>query len=186
LRHAAILSGVVEPMRPWWYPAPVIFHYLPGIPMKTALAVAAILAATTAHAQNPADALKGKMKPGMYAYKMDMDMGQMPGMPAGMGKQSFNMQHCVTPKDIESGQLGKRGDGKGPENCAIQDFRMSGNTATYRMVCKGEGAMTADNQITFVSDGFNMVMKMAMEQGGRKMNMTQNMEGRYLGPCPAK
>ena len=154
--------------------------------MKIACFLAAALAVTAAHAQNPAEAMKGKMKAGMYAYKMEMDMGQVPGMPAGMGKQTMNMQHCVTPQDIERGQVGKGRDGKTNANCEMKDFKMSGNTATYRMVCKGEAAMTADTKITFVSDGFNMNMKMAMDQGGRKMNMTQNMEGRYLGPCPAK
>jgi Protein of unknown function (DUF3617) len=154
--------------------------------MKTALVLAAALVATGALAQSPADAMKGKMKPGMYNYKMEMDMGQVPGMPAGMGKQTMNMQHCLTPQDIERGQVGKKGEGKGPENCEMKDFKMSGNTATYKMVCKGDGAMTADNKITFLSNGFDMTMKMAMDRGGQKMNMTQNMEGRYVGPCPAK
>lgn len=154
--------------------------------MKTAFVIAAVLAATAAHAQNPMDAMRGKMKTGLYAYKIETDMGPMPGMPAGMGKHSTNMKHCVTPQDIDKGQIGKSGDGKAASDCAIQDFKMSGNTATYRMVCKGQGAMTADNRITFVPDGFNMAMNMTMDQGGRKMNMTQNMEGRYLGPCPAK
>ncbi len=154
--------------------------------MKTILVLAAALAATGALAQSPADAMKGKMKPGLYSYKMEMDMGQVPGMPAGMGKQTMNMQHCVTPQDIEKGQVGKGRDGKAASNCEMKDFKMSGNTATYKMVCKGEGSMTADNTITFVADGFNMNMKMAMDQGGRQMNMTQKMEGRYLGPCPAK
>lgn len=154
--------------------------------MKTAIVLAAALAATGALAQSPADAMKGKMKPGLYNYKMEMDMGQVPGMPAGMGKQTMNMQHCVTQKDIEQGQVGKGRDGKANSNCEMKDFKMSGNTATYKMVCKGEGAMTADNKITFVSDGFDMTMKMAMDRGGQKMNMTQNMQGRYAGPCPAK
>ena len=44
-------------------------------------------------------------------------------------------------------------------------------------------AMKADNKITFTGDGFNMDMKMAMNQGGQVMNMTQRMEGRYIGPC---
>jgi len=154
--------------------------------MKTAVVIVAAFAASAAVAQSPADAMKGKMKPGLYAYKMEMDMGQVPGMPTGMGKQTMNMQHCVTPQDIERGQVGKGRDGKANSNCEMQDFKMSGNTATYRMVCTGQGAMTADTRITFVPDGFNMAMKMAMDQGGRKMNMKQNMEGRYVGPCPAK
>lgn len=153
--------------------------------MKAAILLVAAVSATSALAQNPADAMKGKMKAGLYAYKMEMDMGQMPGMPAGMGKQTHTMQHCVTPQDIEKGQIGK-GKGKdGPSNCEVKDFKMSGNTATYKMVCKGEGEMTADNTVTFVPDGFNMNIKMAMNHGGQKMNMAQKMEGRYLGPCPA-
>lgn len=154
--------------------------------MRTALLACALLVAAPAFAQGGIEALKGKVKPGMYAYKMEIDMGQVPGMPAGAGKQSFTMQHCVTPQDVERGQLGRGRDGKGPENCEIRDFRMAGNTASYRMVCKGEAAMTADNTITFVAEGFNLVMKMAMERGGQKMNMTQTMQGRHLGACPGK
>ena len=152
--------------------------------MKTALlfALAAGLAATGAAAQNPAEAMKGKVKPGMYSYKMEMDMGQVPGMPAGMGKQTMNMQHCVTPQDVEKGELGK-GRNEGPRNCEMKDFRMSGNTASYRMVCKGEFEMVADNTINFVSNGYRMNMKMQMDRGGQKMNMTQNREAQSLGPC---
>ena len=43
--------------------------------------------------------------------------------------------------------------------------------------------MSTDNKITFTGEGFNMDMKMAMDEGGKKMDMTQHMEGRYLGPC---
>ena len=151
--------------------------------MKSAILLAAALAATTAVAQSPMNAMKGKMKDGLYSYKMEMDMGQMPGMPAGMGKQTMNFQHCITPQDIEKGELGKGREDRKPANCEVKDFKMSGNTASYKMVCKGETAMTADNTITFVPDGYKMVMKMAMDQGGQKMNMTQNMEAKYLGPC---
>ena len=152
--------------------------------MKTPLllAIAAVLASPPVLAQNPADAMKGKMKPGMYAYKMEMDMGQMPGAPAGMGKQTMNMQHCLTDKDIAGGQMGKGRD-EGQKNCEMKDFRMSGNTASYKMVCKGEYEMMADNTINFASDGFKMNMKMQMDRGGQKMNMTQNIEAKYLGAC---
>jgi hypothetical protein len=60
---------------------------------------------------------------------------------------------------------------------------MSGNTASYRMVCTGEHAMEADNHITFANDGYTMDMKMAMNERGRPMNMTQHMQARYVGAC---
>ena len=152
--------------------------------MKNTLAAAACcaLAASVAFA-GPFDQFKGKMKEGMYEYKMEMDMGQVPGMPPGMGKQSMSFQKCLSQKDIDEGGFGKNQErGKRAESCDIQDMKMSGNTATYRMVCK-EPKMTADNKITFKSDGFSMDMKMAMEQRGQMMNMNQHMEGRYLGAC---
>jgi hypothetical protein len=146
-----------------------------------AIACAAVSAAAIA---SPLDALKGKMKDGMYDYKMEMDMGAIPGLPPGMGKQNMTFQKCVTAQDIEKGQMGRGTgrDGKMPEACEIKNFTQSGNTASYTMACK-DPPMTADNRITFSAEGFKMDMKMAMNQGGQVMNMTQRIEGKYLGPC---
>ena len=151
-----------------------------------ASAVAMAFAASASIAQsNPFSAMKGKIKPGMYDYKMEMDMGQVPGMPAGMGKQSFSNQHCVTAEDVEKGGAFNKGrDGKAAQNCEVKDFKMSGNTATYKMVCKGQHAMEADSVITFVPDGYKGTTKMAMIREGQKMNMTTSYEAKYLGACP--
>ena len=70
----------------------------------------------------------------------------------------------------------------GKEDCEVKNLTMSGNSASYTMVCNG-GEMTADNNITFVSDGYTMDMKMVMNQAGRTMNIAQHIERRYLGPC---
>jgi hypothetical protein len=140
------------------------------------LGVACVAAlCTTAMADNPFESFKGKMKEGMYEYKMEMDM-------SGMGKQNMTFQKCITHQDIEKGQMGRGAgrDGKMPEGCEFKNFTQSGNTASYSMVCTN---MSADNRITFTPDGFNMDMKMAMNQNGKAMNMTQHMESKYLGPC---
>jgi len=146
------------------------------------LAVACCAVSAAALAGNPFESFKGKVKEGMYEYKMEMDMGAIPGMPAGMGKQNMTFQKCITNQDIEKGQMGRGAgrDGKMPEGCEFKNFTQSGNTASYSMVCTN---MSADNRITFTPDGFNMDMKMAMNQNGKAMNMTQHMESKYLGPC---
>ena len=146
-----------------------------------ALACCALSAIAFA-AGNPFESFKGKMKEGMYEYKMEMDMGGMPGLPPGMGKQSMTFQKCLTHQDIEKGQMGRGAgrDGKMPEGCEFKNFTQSGNTASYSMVCTN---MSADNQITFTPDGYKMDMKMAMNREGKAMNMTQHMESRYLGAC---
>src|SRR5471030_2909222 len=114
-----------------------------------------------AMADNPFESFRGKMKEGMYEYKMEMDMGAMPGMPPGMGKQSHTFQKCVTAQDIEKGQMGRGPDraGKAAPDCDVKNFSQSGNTASYTMECK-QAKMTVDNKITFTDAGFNMDMKM--------------------------
>ncbi len=141
------------------------------------VAVAACAACGAAIAANPFDQMRGKMKEGLYEYKMDIDM---PGMPGGMGKHSQTIQHCVTPQDLEKGSFAKTPNEK---DCEFQDVKFSGNTASYKMVCKGKNPMTADAKLTFRDNGFTSDMNMTMNQGGQQMTMKQHMDGKYLGAC---
>ncbi len=137
-----------------------------------------------AAADSPFQAFHGKMKPGLYEYRMEMDMGALPGMPPGMGKQTHTFQHCLSSEDIQNGEMGRSNRGSGtPKNCEVKNFHMSGNTATYQLVCKGGPDMVADNRITFTGNGYRMDMKTDMNEGGQTIHMKQHMEGRYLGPC---
>lgn len=139
------------------------------------------LTLTPAHGQSQLGALKGKIKEGRYAQKMEMDMGSVPGMPPGMGKQSFTMENCVSDADIEKGELGRRD--KNAPDCQIRDLKVSGSSASYRMVCKGETNMTSDVAIAFAGDSYRMTMKSAMDMGGQKMTSNMTVDAKYLGPC---
>jgi hypothetical protein len=149
--------------------------------MKKAFVIAAALAAVcgTAIAAGPFDAFKGKMKEGMYEYTMQMDI---PGMPAGMAKAPMTIQHCVTPKDLDQGNFAKSANEK---DCKFEDVKVSGNTATYKMVCAGGNKMNADVKTTFRDGGFVSDTKMTMNHGagGQPMTVNQHMEGKYIGPC---
>lgn len=150
--------------------------------MKKLSIVAGMLAAccgAAIAAGPPFEAFKGKMKEGLYEYKMETEM---PGMPGGMGKHSNTIEHCVTGKDLESGNWAK---GKQQQDCDFQDVKVSGNGATYKMVCKGQMPMTADVKVSFANDKFTSDTKMTMEKGptGQPMTMTQHMVGTYKGPC---
>jgi hypothetical protein len=157
------------------------------------VAVAATFALAAHAADNPFEAFKGKVKPGLYEYKMDMDMGAVPGMPPGMGKQSHTMQHCVTEEDVQKGDMSARDrNGKGmSDKCKVQDMKVSGNTATYKMVCTGGPDMTGENKIVFHGDGYTMDMTMDMQggrgpNGGGPMHMKQHVESKYIGPCTGR
>jgi hypothetical protein len=148
---------------------------------KTAVALCCAIIATAAYA-GPFDAFKGKVKPGMYETKMEMDMSGMAGIPPSMAKQNMTHQSCVTDKDIENGGWGSK-DGKGPnDSCDIKNMKVSGNTATYTMDCKNP-KMTADTKITFTGNGYVMDSNMTSEHGGQAMKMKQHVEGKYVGPC---
>ena len=142
-----------------------------------AAAVAACAAGTTFAAG--VEALKGKVKPGLYEYKMEMR--GVPGMPPGMG--SHTMQHCVTQEDVERGEVGR----KDPKSeCDMKDLNVSGNTATMRMECKNGTQMKG--KMTFRSDGYTMDNEMDMpgRQGGEAMHMQQHLDAKYLGPCSGR
>lgn len=143
--------------------------------------IALVAAPATAQTTSQLSALKGKMKPGLYSQRMEMDMGSIPGMPAGMGKQSFSMENCVTDADIEKGELGRKD--KNAPDCQVSDVKVTASSANYRMVCKGEMSMTADVAIAFQGDNYRMNMKSTMDMGGQKMNSTMTVDGKYLGPC---
>lgn len=145
------------------------------------IALALIAFHAAAQTASQLSALKGKMKPGLYAQRMEMDMGSVPGMPPGMGKQSFTTQSCLTDDDIEKGELGRKD--KDAPDCKVSDFKVSAGSATYRMVCKGEMAMTADVSIAFQGDGYRMNMKSTMDMGGQKMTSSMAIDAKYLGPC---
>ncbi|HXZ47843.1 MAG TPA: DUF3617 domain-containing protein [Usitatibacter sp.] len=147
-----------------------------------ALGCTAAFALAASAADNPFSAFKGKMKAGLYEYHMDVDMGAVPGMPPGMGRQSHSFQHCVTDEDIHKGEVNKD-QRSAPRDCEVKDFHMSGNTATYKMVCNGQHPMSSENRITFMGSGYDMDMKMSLNEGGHPMNMTQHMQARYLGAC---
>ena len=150
--------------------------------MKTLLLAASCCAlALPALAQdNPFAGMKGKIKEGMWQYTMEM--GSMPGMPAGMKMPPMTFSRCLTAKEIESGGATSK-EGKMPEQCSVKNMKMSGNNATYTMVCTKDPKMKADVNMTFQGDGFTMKQDVEMDHGGQMMKMQQTMTGKYTGPC---
>ena len=132
--------------------------------------------------------LKGRMKAGLYEMTVSMEMSGVQGMPGGMKMPAMTVQHCVTQKDIDDGNQ-KMFGGKNPrapdasKDCEMKDFKMSGDTATYRMVCTGKTNMEMDASVTFTPDGYKGTNKMHMDQNGQPMNMTSSFTSKFLGAC---
>jgi hypothetical protein len=141
--------------------------------MKTitffAIAMLAILTAG-AIAQSP-------IRPGRWEVTMQM---QMAGAPVQMPEMKTTQ--CVTPDQVKdpTSTLPTGPQGRGGKNdCKVQDYKMSGNTATWKMVCTTPQPTTSTGEMTFTDDSYTGTMKMDSAQGP----MTMKMAGKRLGEC---
>lgn len=135
--------------------------------------LAAVALSGGAHAAAP------NMKDGLWEITMKMEM---PGMPAGMKPQV--LQQCITKKDLEDPSKTAPSGGDPRDNrCQVTDYKMQGNTASWNMACKGEGAMTGSGTATYSGTSYTGTNKMTMKRGGQAQTMTMQYSGRRLGDC---
>jgi hypothetical protein len=134
----------------------------------TVIAVFAVTALTIA--QSP-------VRPGRWEVTMQM---QMAGTPVQMPEMKTTQ--CVTPDQVKdpTSTLPSGPQGRGGKNdCKVQDYKVSGNTATWKMVCTSPQAMTSTGEMTFTDDSYTGTMKMDSPQGP----MTMKLSGKRLGDC---
>jgi hypothetical protein len=140
--------------------------------MKTMSIVALVLAGAAAVlAQSP-------VRPGRWEVTMQM---QMAGSPIQMPEMKST--RCVTPEDAKdpsrSLPSGPEGRGGAKSDCKMADYKVSGNTAAWKMVCTQPQAMTSTGEMTFTDDSYNGTMKMDSPQGA----MTMKLAGKRIGDC---
>jgi hypothetical protein len=141
--------------------------------MKTTLVVTLVMivAVATAIAQSP-------VRPGRWETTMQMEMAGSPiQMPA------MKNTRCVTPEDAKdptrSLPSGPEGRGNQKSDCKMSDYKVTGSTATWKMVCTSPQAITSTGEMTFTDDTYNGTMKMDSPQGPMTMKIT----GKRLGDC---
>ena len=102
---------------------------------------------------------------------------EMPGMPAGAGQHTT--QICYRPSDVADASKTVPKN----KNCEVKDYKLSGNTASWRMECHGETEMTGTGTFTYAGNSYSGTTKFVMKQGGRTMNMAQSYSARRIGDC---
>jgi hypothetical protein len=121
---------------------------------------------------------QGGMRPGRWESTMQM---QMAGSPIQMPEMKST--RCVTPEDAKdptrSLPTGPEGRGNQKSDCKATDYKVSGNTATWKMVCTTPQAMTSTGEMTFGDDAYTGTMKMDSPQGP----MTMKISGKRVGDC---
>ena len=114
------------------------------------------------------------MQAGLWEISTKMDMA---GLPAGMGQAT--VRQCVRPADIEDPKKTLPQDDK----CQVKDYKLQGNAASWRMECKGDGAMTGSGTVTYSGNSYSGTTKMSIKQDGQTMNMAQTFSAKRVGDC---
>jgi hypothetical protein len=118
------------------------------------------------------------MQPGLWEITTRAEMAGMEGMPA---MPANTVRQCIHPADVQSGS--RTVPQGGDPQCAMKDYKMQGNTATWRMECKGANAMSGSGSITYSGASYSGTTKFAMTEEGQTMNMTQTFNGKRVGDC---
>ena len=139
--------------------------------------LAAIPLAATAVLACHVQAAAPNMKEGLWEMTAKSEIQGMPG-----GMPPTTVQQCVTKKDLEDPSKTTPGL-QGDKRCKMTDYRLQGNTATWKMACEGENAMTGSGTVTYAGSSYTGTQTMSMNLEGKAFNMTVNFSGRHLGDC---
>ena len=150
----AVLEQVRRLSRPSESPAMPLFR-----PRGLVAAVALCSAITASAAPDSGD-----------RYRVTTKM-QMAGMSMPAGKP---VEVCTARAQPVSEQAIPK-----DKDCDVQDFRIEGSKASYRIVCTGKNAMTGDGEMETLPDGYRGSMKAQVQ--GEQITMTY--EGQRVGGC---
>ncbi len=146
-----------------------------GKPMVAALALALAVLATPLAAQTP--------KPGLWemtiASKVSGDT-----VPQGHGGRTMKMLVCIHPEDVKGGleQLAQNMQA-GDEDCAVSDFKMSGQTYSFNTKCRS--GMTGKMSGRVSDEAMEQTGDMEFAEGGSVMQMNMKNTSKWIGAtCP--
>ena len=155
--------------------------------IQKAVGLLAMLASTVVSAQiSNADyqawAKATGFKPGMYEYKMTMEMTGIPGM-GTMKMLPSSFKRCVTQKDVDEGRQ-MMGDSQNGFKCTMTSFSGQGGSGQYAQNCEGpDMKMTVVGNFVQKGDTQVHTSKTAMQGKGMNTNANNLMVIRRLGDC---
>jgi hypothetical protein len=93
---------------------------------------------------------------------------------AGMSMPGSTTEVCTAREQPVSAQSIPK-----DKDCDVQDFRVEGSKASYRIVCRGKNAMSGEGEMETLADGFRGRIK-ARAEG---QEITMNYQGKRIGGC---
>jgi hypothetical protein len=114
-----------------------------------------------------------EMHEGLWEITTKMEMQGMPPRKHTQCLTKNNMLKTMVPREeVEE------------EVCKITDTKISGNTVTWIMKCKGEGPMEVTGRTTYHGDTFEGTITMiSHDPDDGKIKITNHISGRRIGEC---
>ena len=147
-----------------------------------AIAFSSAATAQISNADYQAWAKATGFKPGMYEYKMTMEMSGIPGV-GTMKMPPSSFKKCVTQKDVDEGRQ-MMNDSQNGFKCTMTSFSGQGGSGQYAQSCTGpDMKMTVVG--SFVQKGDTQIhnSKTTMQSKGMNTNGNNLMEIKRLGDC---
>lgn len=147
-----------------------------------AVVASTVVTAQISNADYQAWAKATGFKPGMYEYKITMEMTGIPGM-GTMKMLPSSFKRCVTQKDVDEGRQ-MLGDSQNGFKCTLTSFSGQGGSGQYAQNCEGpDMKMTVVGNFVQKGDTQVHTSKTAMQGKGMNTNANNSMEIRRLGDC---
>lgn len=103
---------------------------------------------------------------------------EMSGMPAGVSGRTNKVTICVDNKNKDKPPIGA------DPSCRISNYKIVGNSSSWKMECSGEMKMSGTGSITFSGDQYSGTSTMNMEIPGEKpITMKNSYTGKRIGDC---
>jgi Protein of unknown function (DUF3617) len=148
-----------------------------------AIALSSAALAQISNADYQAWAKATGFKPGMYEYKMSMEMSGMPGM-GTMKMPPSAFKKCVTQKDVDEGRQMMSDPKNGGFKCTMTSFSGKGGSGQYTQTCEGpDMKMTVVGSFEQKGDVQVHNNKTAMRSQNMNTDSKTVMEIRRLGDC---
>jgi uncharacterized protein DUF3617 len=137
----------------------------PSIHILLGLAVAA----------EEAPAARPRLAPGLWEISVRLDI---PDSPVQEAIQTY--RHCYTEKELADARNSVPPAGPG---CAVLDYRIEGERATWSLRCAGPDAVTGSGEMIFGSRAYAATVWNEMKEKGRILRVTQKIRGKWIGEC---
>ncbi len=92
------------------------------------------------------------------------------------------IDRCLSAEDLASGRAFFVLSDNPLKYCALRDYQVTGNAASYRIVCPGPNMGSALGKFETVGSTYRGSIFMNM--GGKNMTMSETQIGRRIGECP--